>query len=135
MFLMGAFLELKLEPAVRLIYQFTILIPSYKAHEMVPFWPVPRIKRTLLKQTVAQTDCQKEKRHQSCLQSCLRLWLRKINTKVLCSNIFNEYVFFGEWTSLPFNSVVWSLIIYEINSSSSSSSNSKTNTKFVFIHI
>jgi len=62
---MGAFLELRLEPAVRLIYQFTILNPSYKAHEKVPFWPVPRIKRTLLKQPVAQTDCQKEKRHQS----------------------------------------------------------------------
>ena len=75
MLLMGAFLELRLEPAVRLIYQFTILIPSYNAHEMVPFWLVPRIKRTLLKQTIAQTDCQKEKRHQSCLQSCLRLWL------------------------------------------------------------
>jgi len=58
---MGAFLELRLEPAVRLIYQFTILIPSYNAHEMVPFWLVPRIKRTLLKQTIAQTDCQKEK--------------------------------------------------------------------------
>ena len=61
MLLMGAFLELRLEPAVRLIYQFTILIPSYNAHNMVPFWLVPRIKRNLLKQTIAQTDCQKEK--------------------------------------------------------------------------
>ena len=46
----GSFiLELRLETAVRLIYQFSILIPSYNAHNMVPFWLVPRIKRNLFK--------------------------------------------------------------------------------------
>jgi len=82
--------RLSLEPAVRLIYQFTILIPSYNAHEMVPFWLVPRIKRTLLKQPIDQTDCQKKKHHQSYLQSCLRLWLATLRKNKHKSIVFKH---------------------------------------------
>ena len=139
MLLMGWHLDLSLEPAVRLIYQFTILIPSYNAHNMVPFWLVPRIKRNLLKQSIAQTDCQKEKRH----QSCLRLWLSSFfAAKNKPKNIVFKHIqwicVFSEKRHHYLLIVLCDLlIIYERNSSSSSSSssNSKTNTRFVFIHI
>ena len=53
--------RLSLEPAVRLIYQFTILIPSYNAQNRVPFWLVPKIKKFIkafiwLKQTVQRKN-------------------------------------------------------------------------------
>ena len=61
--------------------------------------------------------------------------LRKINTKILCSYIFNEYVIFRSMNKTTFNSYCVIIDLYEWTSSSSSSSNSKTNTNFVFIHI
>jgi len=58
---MGAFLELRLEPAVRLIYQFTILIPSYNVQNRVPFFDGYQGKKMCISSILAdQTDLSKE---------------------------------------------------------------------------
>ena len=124
--------RLSLEPAVRLIYHLTILIPSYNAQDRVPFLMGTKEGKGLLKAFCwSNRLIQRSNAINIVFIFIVIILLQKINTN-FCVHTYSIICYFLEYEQ---NYLLVVLYDHKSSSSSSSSSNSKTNTNFVFIHI